>query len=100
MNDTNNQIIRRHLNMMIDTKEPVEFEFELLRSWKSDEGVEMPVIVIAGAYPQLDDQGSIIGFAGVLTDITQLRWAETVQVRRTLSPRRFEEETRAVCTWR
>lgn len=82
MNAENQNHIGRQLEEMTETKQPAQFQFELLRLWENDQGLKMPACVIAGAYPELNQDGEITGFAGTLTDVTHLRWAETLQKQR------------------
>lgn len=82
MNQENQDLINWNLTEISRTKRPAQFEFELLRLWENDQGLKMNACVIAGAYPELNQDGEITGFAGTLTDVTHLRWAERLQKQR------------------
>ncbi|KAI5364752.1 Putative PAS domain, signal transduction response regulator, receiver domain, CheY-like superfamily [Septoria linicola] len=83
MDSANLEIIHSKIEEMRTTKSPLTFEFELLRLWADGQGGMMKTTALAAAYPELSDTGDIITFAGTLTDITHLRWAERLQKLRT-----------------
>ena len=68
--------------------EPVHFELRLKRPFRTPESVNgEPVMgqtwIIASAYADKRDDGSVKGILGCLTDISRQKWSEGLQAKRT-----------------
>ncbi|KXS98293.1 hypothetical protein AC579_6011 [Pseudocercospora musae] len=83
VSENNRDTIMSNWQEMLHTKSAVKFQYELKRHWSDGQGGGMRAWVLATAYPELDKNGEIKAVAGTLTDITHLRWAETIQKQRT-----------------
>ena len=83
LDEKNMAVVRHHLEEILRTKQPVEYQLELMRPWENDQGTILPVQVMVAAIPEIDEKGSVTGFAGTMIDITHLRWAEQLQKQRT-----------------
>ena len=70
-------------NTLVVTKEPVNFPLQLRRAWSNGAGGQGQAWVMANAYPELNEDGDVVAVAGTLSDISHLKWAESVQKRRT-----------------
>lgn len=83
MDPANLAIMTHNWNIIIRTKQPIKFQFELNRTWSDGNGHEMRASVLSCSYPELGEDGSVIAVSGTLTDITHLKWAEKLQKQRT-----------------
>jgi len=68
--------------------EPVHFELRLKRPFSTDEtldgeNVSGDTVVLAAAYAEKSEAGTVKGVLGCLTDISRQKWAEGFQARRT-----------------
>ncbi|KAF2398549.1 hypothetical protein EJ06DRAFT_480218 [Trichodelitschia bisporula] len=54
-------------------------QFRLRRTWASGDGMDGHIWVQAQAHPELEADGTVRTVMGVLTDISQWKWAEGVQ---------------------
>ena len=69
--------------------EPVTFEIRLNKPFQAeevqgDQSVTGPTWIIAAAYPEKAEDGTVIGILGCLTDISRQKWAEDFQTRKML----------------
>jgi signal transduction histidine kinase/DNA-binding NarL/FixJ family response regulator len=69
--------------------EPVTFEIRLNKPFEAEEvqggqKVTGPTWIIAAAYPEKAEDGTVIGILGCLTDISKQKWAEGFQKRKML----------------
>jgi signal transduction histidine kinase/DNA-binding NarL/FixJ family response regulator len=69
--------------------EPVTFEIRLNKPFhaeevQGDQKVIGPTWIIAAAYPEKAEDGTVIGILGCLTDISRQKWAEDFQTRKML----------------
>jgi PAS domain S-box-containing protein len=83
LDEKNMAVVHHNLEEILRTKQPAQYQLELMRPWENDEGAKLPIQVLVAAFPEIDETGSVIGYAGTLTDITHLRWAEQLQKQRT-----------------
>lgn len=77
-----NAIVQAHWNLILQKKQAVTFQFQLQRTWSNEQGGQGLAWVLASAHPELGEDGSVIAIAGTLIDISQLKWAESVQKQR------------------
>lgn len=69
--------------------EPVSHEIRLRALFKGadkigDEEIDGPIWIIAAAYPEKAEDGTVVGVLGCLTDISRQKWAEDFQKRKML----------------
>lgn len=67
--------------------ETVSFELRLRSQFTgviAGEQVEGPFWIIASAYPEQDEDGTITGILGCITDISRQKWMEGFQTRKML----------------
>lgn len=67
---------------MMDKKQTEHMQFRLKKKWTNQEGVLSNIWVQGSSHPELDEHGEIISTMGTLFDISQFKWAESVQRRR------------------
>ncbi|KAF2154476.1 hypothetical protein K461DRAFT_285782 [Myriangium duriaei CBS 260.36] len=60
-------------------RKSMQHTFRLKRQWKGPDGATGPMWIVASTYPEIDNDGNISGWIGVLLDVSQLKWAERVQ---------------------
>lgn len=75
--------IDRHWDGLVANRQSTRFQFSLRRTWSREDGVSGPAFVLVSAYPELREDGSVRAIAGTLTDVSHLKWAESVQKMRT-----------------
>ncbi|KAK6396074.1 hypothetical protein LTR65_010184 [Meristemomyces frigidus] len=75
-------VVAVQLDLVIQKQQAVTFQFQLQRAWSNGQGGQGQAWALASAYPEVDKDGAVIGIAGTLTDISQLKWAESVQKQR------------------
>lgn len=68
--------------------DPVHFELRLKRPFETEESLNGESIrgetwILASAYADKNDDGTVKGILGALSDISRLKWAEGFQARRT-----------------
>ncbi|KAM0706698.1 hypothetical protein Q7P35_006027 [Cladosporium inversicolor] len=68
--------------------DPVHFELRLKRPFETEEALNGEAIrgetwIIASAYADKNEDGTVKGILGALSDISRLKWAEGFQARRT-----------------
>ncbi|EOA83727.1 uncharacterized protein SETTUDRAFT_155095 [Exserohilum turcica Et28A] len=57
-------------------------QFRLKKTWVNQDGKRSNIWVQSSSYPELDESGKVISIMGTLFDISQFKWAESVQRRR------------------
>ncbi|KAF1946934.1 hypothetical protein EJ02DRAFT_393422 [Clathrospora elynae] len=57
-------------------------QFRLKKTWINQDGISSNIWVQSSSYPELDENGKLISIMGTLFDISQFKWAESVQRRR------------------
>ncbi|KAH7071058.1 hypothetical protein FB567DRAFT_214123 [Paraphoma chrysanthemicola] len=57
-------------------------QFRLKKTWINQDGHRSNIWVQSTSSPQLDKDGQVISIMGTLFDISQFKWAESVQLRR------------------
>ncbi|GAM86488.1 hypothetical protein ANO11243_045020 [Dothideomycetidae sp. 11243] len=57
----------------------MQHTFRLKREWKGPDGAIGAQWVVSSTYPEIDNEGNISGWVGVLFDVSHLKWAERVQ---------------------
>ncbi|KAK3616513.1 hypothetical protein LTR22_027039 [Elasticomyces elasticus] len=75
-----------NINTALDSltnKQAVNFKIQLLRDYINPQGGQSEAWVLASGYPELSDDGRVIAVAGTVTDISHLKWVESVQKQRT-----------------
>ncbi|KAF2157759.1 hypothetical protein K461DRAFT_236178 [Myriangium duriaei CBS 260.36] len=60
-------------------QKPLQYTCRLKEPWTGPDGASGETWVVASAYPEVDKEGNITGWIGLLIDISQLKWAERVQ---------------------
>jgi PAS domain S-box-containing protein len=83
LDEENLAVARHHLGEMVRTKQPAQYQLNLLRLWENDQGAVLPVRLVVACIPEMDEDGTVVGLAGTIIDITHLRWAEQLQKQRT-----------------
>ncbi|KAF1925275.1 putative histidine kinase HHK8p [Didymella exigua CBS 183.55] len=58
-------------------------QFRLKETWVNQDGIVSNIWVQSSNYPELDESGNVTSILGTLFDISQFKWAETVQRQRT-----------------
>ncbi|KAK3616509.1 hypothetical protein LTR56_025915 [Elasticomyces elasticus] len=71
------------LDLLTNHKQAVNFELQLLRDFINPQGGQSEAWVLASGYAELSDDGRVIAVAGTVTDISHLKWVESVQKQRT-----------------
>ncbi|KAF2029760.1 hypothetical protein EK21DRAFT_100980 [Setomelanomma holmii] len=67
---------------MLQGKRSDGVQFRLKKTWVNQDGIKSNIWVQSTSYPQLDAHGKVISIMGTLFDISQFKWAESVQRRR------------------
>ncbi|KAL1297565.1 hypothetical protein AAFC00_006132 [Neodothiora populina] len=74
------QVIDHIWSALTGQKETVNVQFRLKRMWTDTDGEPIsPIWVMATANPEFNDDGTIKGIMGTMSDITGFKWAETSQ---------------------
>ncbi|KAG8623845.1 hypothetical protein KVT40_008821 [Elsinoe batatas] len=66
----------------IRTKKALQLTCRLTKPWTAPDGTKGPTWIVAASYPEINGDGEITGWVGVAFDISQTKWAETVQQKR------------------
>lgn len=91
--------VRKNWAGMLEGKKSIGVQFRLKKTWVNQDGLRSNVWVQSSSYPELDESGKVIsmisqifyscrnllrfvGIMGTLFDISQFKWAESVQRRR------------------
>lgn len=67
---------------MMEEKKTKEIQYRLKKTWINQDGVRSNIWVQGSSYPELDSNGNVISVMGTLFDISQFKWAESVQRQR------------------
>ncbi|KAL2349685.1 histidine kinase, partial [Cryomyces antarcticus] len=72
---------------LLDERSPSTIQYRLKRPWKSFDntnGAEMsgPTWILSTAFPEIDEDGSVVAIMGWLTDISSQKWSERLQAQR------------------
>lgn len=59
----------------------VSFEFRTKNSWINPAGDQSPSFLLAQAFPEKNEDGTIKSIVGCTADISHLKWAESIQTR-------------------
>jgi signal transduction histidine kinase len=70
--------IYRDAQTVWQTHRPHTFYFRLKKLWTGPDGISTPTWILATATTRVDWQGRMISM-GIMTDISQLKWAESIQ---------------------
>ncbi|KAF4549403.1 Histidine kinase-, DNA gyrase B-, and HSP90-like ATPase-like protein 4 [Elsinoe fawcettii] len=66
----------------IRTKKALQLTCRLTKPWTAPDGTTGPTWIVAASYPEVSAAGEITGWVGVAFDISQTKWAETLQQKR------------------
>ncbi|KAF2219000.1 hypothetical protein BDZ85DRAFT_61750 [Elsinoe ampelina] len=66
----------------IRTKKALQLTCRLTKPWTAPDGTKGPTWIVAASYPEINGDGEITGWVGIAFDISQTKWAETVQQKR------------------
>lgn len=73
-------LLERLWDAIAGNKETVSVQIRLKRMWTSPSGEALsPIWVMATANPEFNEDGSVKGIMGTMSDITGFKWAETSQ---------------------
>ncbi|TKX25946.1 histidine kinase-like protein 2 [Elsinoe australis] len=67
---------------MIETQAPMQVTCRLKKPWIAPDGSVGLTCIVASSYPEVNAAGEITGWVGLAFDISQIRWAETLQQKR------------------
>ncbi|PNS15342.1 Hybrid signal transduction histidine kinase K [Sphaceloma murrayae] len=67
---------------MIETRKPLQMTCRLKKNFIGPDGTVGPTYVVTNSYPEVNEEGDITGWVGVAFDISQVKWAETLQQKR------------------
>ena len=67
--------------LVVDTK-PVSFELRFEAVWTDSRGDKGDMWVLFSGQPELDDEGKLKCVFGSITDISEQKWAESVQIKK------------------
>lgn len=82
--DEDREIVEEMWNKLINKKEPANREFRFKVRWEARNGsAKGDTWVLASAYPEKAENGSLKSVFGSITNISQQKWAEDVQKQRT-----------------
>lgn len=74
--------LQKEWSAMMEEKKTKQMQYRLKKTWINQEGVRSNIWVQGSSYPELDESGNVISVMGTLFDISQFKWAESVQRRR------------------
>lgn len=77
------KIVEHDWSRMMAGKKSDGLQFRLKKTWVNKEGIVSKIWVQSSNYAELDDNGKVVSILGTLFDISQFKWAETVQTQRT-----------------
>lgn len=75
-------MVKRLWNSLIKDKIPMSAEFRFKTPWSDRNNVKCDTWVLASAYPERSQDGSLKSVFGSITNISQQKWAEDFQKRR------------------
>ena len=81
--DEDLEIVRQWWSNLVDKKIPVTAEFRFKTPWMDRTGNKGDTWVLASAYPEKNEGGGLKSVFGSITNISQQKWAEDFQKRRT-----------------
>ncbi|KAF1843299.1 uncharacterized protein K460DRAFT_432912 [Cucurbitaria berberidis CBS 394.84] len=67
---------------MLEGKKSDGIQFRLKKQWINQDGIRSNIWVQSSSYPELNGSGKVMSIMGTLFDISQFKWAESVQRRR------------------
>ncbi|KAK5119308.1 hypothetical protein LTR85_007664 [Meristemomyces frigidus] len=82
LSDQGNTMTEAQWDLMVNHKQSVNYQFQLRRAWSNGHDAQGQMWALASAYPELSADGTVTAVAGTLTDISQLKWAESMQKQR------------------
>ncbi|UPX20646.1 uncharacterized protein EKO05_0010873 [Ascochyta rabiei] len=68
---------------MLAGKKSDGVQVRLKKTWVNQDGIVSNIWVQSSNYPEVDESGKVLSILGTLFDISQFKWAETVQRQRT-----------------
>ena len=81
--DEDLEIVRQWWEHLVEKKEPITAEFRFKTPWQDRNGNKGDTWVLASAYPEKSGDGHLKSVFGSITNISQQKWAEDFQKRRT-----------------
>jgi hypothetical protein len=73
--------VEKNFNLLMVDHQSVKHEFRLVRTWHTPSDEETPMWVSATSTPIFHPEtGKISTCQGILTDISSLKWAESIQM--------------------
>ncbi|KAI4707101.1 hypothetical protein J4E89_008040 [Alternaria sp. Ai002NY15] len=74
--------VKKGWENMLTSGKAKGIQFRLNKTWVNQDGIRSNIWVQSSSYPELDENGKVISIMGTLFDISQFKWAESVQRRR------------------
>ncbi|KAJ4363008.1 hypothetical protein N0V83_010126 [Neocucurbitaria cava] len=74
--------VKEDWSNILEGKKSDGVQFRLKKQWTNQDGIRSNIWVQSSSYPELDESGKVISIMGTLFDISQFKWAESVQRRR------------------
>ena len=81
--DEDKALVKTHWHNLIENKMAMSVEFRFKTPWRDQDGNAGDTWVLASAYPEQDEGGHLRLVFGCITNISQQKWAEDLQKRRT-----------------
>ncbi|KAF2621408.1 hypothetical protein BU25DRAFT_495826 [Macroventuria anomochaeta] len=81
--DEDLKMVEDDWSQMLAGKKSDGVQFRLKKTWVNQDGIVSNTWVQSSNHPELDEKGNVISILGTLFDISQFKWAETVQRQRT-----------------
>ncbi|KAI1519120.1 histidine kinase domain containing protein [Pyrenophora tritici-repentis] len=82
ISDEDVERVKRDWGSMLRGDKTDAVQFRLKKTWVNQDGKRSNIWVQSSSYPELDESGKVISIMGTLFDISQFKWAESVQRRR------------------
>ena len=81
--DEDRQMVKTKWEKLVRDKVPMTAEFRFTAQFEDGNGNTGETWVLESAYPQTDAESNLISIFGSITNISQQKWAEDVQIKRT-----------------
>jgi PAS domain-containing protein len=72
-------IVEEAWRVLLEENQPISIEYRIKRTYESSDGVRSQAWILAKAVPDVNSEGVVTGVMGSMTDISQFKWAESVQ---------------------
>ncbi|KHJ36149.1 putative hsp90-like protein [Erysiphe necator] len=83
INDEDHEEFERSWKHLLEKKTAVTLEFRFKAPWIDRNGCRSDTWALMSAFPERDDEGNLKSVFGSITNISQQKWAEDLQKRRT-----------------